>query len=95
LQQVNTKFPTRKSTAEPFWELGVEATPKEFILMWQGEEFARVPHPMSNDSLDAMRKFLRVPADSVIDPPPRGGLGVFVCGGSASFRLARVSPLQP
>jgi serine/threonine-protein kinase len=67
----------------------IEVDPPQLRVSWSGGEL------VCNLDLNAHLRALQFPGEKTLRPSPRGGLGLFVVRGSASFRRVRLDPLLP
>jgi hypothetical protein len=75
----------------PWRQMGIRASGRTFTVMWDGvEEFMVAEFPTWR--LDKMQLFLQERPDPPLSFSARGGLGVYVAGGSASFRNVTIAP---
>ena len=74
--------------------LELEVNPKTFILRWPGTPEVVINRPITGDRLKVLQSILPKDVTRQIDFSPRRGLGLYVVGGSASFRNAVIEPVR-
>jgi hypothetical protein len=75
----------------PWRQMGIHASDTTFTVSWEGKGEYTIPE-ITVGRLDKMQHFLRERPDPPLAFKARGGLGVYVSGGSASFRNLTVVP---
>jgi serine/threonine protein kinase len=75
----------------PWRKMGIRASVATFAVSWAGQEEYSIPE-INVDRLNKMQLFLREKPDPPLAFKARGGLGVYVSGGSASFRNLTIVP---
>jgi hypothetical protein len=101
--EVKKTFRPDSLTGKKSWrQLAVEVTPATFRAYWGPDCFGELPRAellqrarnlcLSPPNLKLPQRKLQLPPEVCV---PRHGLGLFVQGGSASFRRVRVQPLNP
>jgi hypothetical protein len=76
----------------PWRQMGIRASGTTFTVSWEGIEEHPTPE-LPVVILDKMQVFLRERPDPPLAFTSRGGLGVYVSGGSASFRNLTIHPV--
>lgn len=79
------------SEAGPWRQLGIRATGTTFSVSWLGKDEYKLPE-IDASRLSKMQVLLRERPNPPLSFNARGGLGVYVAGGSASFRNLTVVP---
>jgi hypothetical protein len=90
----NGSVKARPPAEDDSWRLlEVEATPATYRFFWDGELVYTLERPLPEASLKDLQRWLTRPLLPPPDFSPRGGLGLYVQRGSASFRAFRIEPL--
>jgi serine/threonine protein kinase len=75
----------------PWRQLGIRASGTTFSVSWGGKDEYALPE-ITVGKLDKMQMLIRERPDPPLQFSARGGVGVYVSGGSASFRNLTVVP---
>jgi len=78
---------------ETWRRLVVDCTPVGAVLHWAGDELITIPRPLSDVQQTDLRNLTQLDAKTVMDFPPRAGVGLFVLSGAGAFRQAVIEPL--
>jgi serine/threonine-protein kinase len=86
-------YPLEGATGRHVLEVTADAT--GYRLSWDGQPAGKLKRPVPEGNIHNIDHQLAAPADPPLDFAPRGGLGLYVEGGSASFESAELTPLPP
>jgi Protein kinase domain len=73
--------------------LEVEVAPAAFRLSWDGKELASVTRPIDSTVIDRIAYRLEKPLDAPLQFSARGGLGLYIDGGSVDVLSAEIVPV--
>ncbi len=86
-------FPRPKHDGESEWhKLEVIARPNQWEFRFDGATASKVPVPLAEHVIDALQGFHKGGEPLPLQLNPRGGLGLFIQSGTASFRNAEIIP---
>jgi serine/threonine protein kinase len=89
-------FPKPKHDGDQEWhKLEVIAGPNEWEFRFAGTQNLKVPMPLAKHVIDELQRFHKGPEPLPLQLNSRGGLGLFIFSGSASFRNAEIIPNKP
>jgi serine/threonine protein kinase len=89
-------FQTPKQNGEDEWhKLEVVARPNQWEFRFEGTPAVKVPVPIAKHVIDELQRWHKGAEPFPLTLNSRGGLGLFIFAGTASFRNAEIVPDQP